>query len=382
MLRTADLEYELPEPCIATAPASPRDSARMMVVSRSDPALLEHRRVRDLPGLLRRGDLLVLNQTRVVPARFNGVRLDSGGRVQGLFLAEAGGNLPDPVSPTRRWLVLIKARRQSTGVRIGLLDHSGSQSGIVLELEQRDPGEPGAWIARIETEEGHASGFGMILERVGLTPLPPYILQARRHAGIVPDDEADRAAYQTVFARADEAAGGSVAAPTAGLHFTPDLLQRLEDAGIDTASVLLHVGTGTFKPVETDFVEQHTMHGEWCSVPRETGRAVAQARAREGRVVAVGTTSARALESFPTAAQLGAGGSLITHLLITPGFHWKHVDILLTNFHLPRSTLLALVGAFLGGNADGIERLKALYRVAIDEGYRFYSFGDAMLILP
>ncbi len=382
MLRTADLEYDLPEEWIATAPVSPRDAAKLMVVWRSDPSRVEHRRVRDLPEYLRAGDLLVLNTTRVLPARFAGEREDSHGGVQGLYLGQRG-------AADDHWAVMIKSRRQAPGVRIALKDRHGGPSGVVLELVERDE-EPGAWVARV-----HGAGGGDVLGRVGLTPLPPYILQARKHAGLAGDDEVDRLAYQTVYAEGEDRHGqdarathglearatGSVAAPTAGLHFTPELLAGLGAAGVRRADVVLHVGTGTFKPVETEYVEQHPMHAEWCTLPGATGRAVVEARARGGRVVAVGTTAARTLESFE-AAGLGAGGSRETRLLITPGYAWKHVDVLMTNFHLPRSTLMALVAAGLGGDGAAVERLKSLYELAMESGYRFYSFGDAMLVLP
>jgi S-adenosylmethionine:tRNA ribosyltransferase-isomerase len=279
-------------------------------------------------------------------------------------------------------VVLVKSRRQAPGVRIGLFDRSGKQSGLILNLLTRSADENGAWVSSIETTDGNPISTLNALEKVGLTPLPPYILQARKHEGLRRNDQADRAAYQTVFARPQETPHGSVAAPTAGLHFTPELLERLSIVGIARAPLTLHVGTGTFKHVETEFVEQHTMHGEWCSTSAQTGTSIIRTRDAGGRIIAIGTTAARALESFAGPEDLQRGGQMVTRLLITPGFRWKFTDGLLTNFHLPRSTLLALVGAFLGPEGEGVERLKALYRVAIDNNYRFYSFGDAMLILP
>ncbi|MGH7133707.1 MAG: S-adenosylmethionine:tRNA ribosyltransferase-isomerase, partial [Phycisphaerales bacterium] len=212
------------------------------------------------------------------------------------------------------------------------------------------------------------------------TPLPPYIRAARKRHGVEVDDAVDRAAYQTVYARGDELSAGSVAAPTAGLHFTPDLLAMLSAKGVDRAEVVLHVGTGTFKPVDTEFVEQHPMHAEWCTAPAATTAAMARARFSGGRVFAVGTTSARTLESF-TQAELtpNADASHWTRILITPGYQWRHIDGLMTNFHLPRSTLLAMVAALLPG---GAAQLLDVYREAIVKGYRFYSYGDAMLVAP
>jgi S-adenosylmethionine:tRNA ribosyltransferase-isomerase len=368
-----------------------------MVVSRADPSCVEHRRVRDLPEVLREGDLLVVNTTRVLPARFTGVREDSGGRVQGLYLGPAPGapeghrppKRADPqsrVSGTgkgERWGVLIKSRRQAPGVRIRLHDRAGRDSGIVLVLVERHPDEQGAWVAEVVGNDQTGVRTGAVLERIGLTPLPPYILQARKHRCVWVGDEVDRAAYQTVFAveAGEGASHGSVAAPTAGLHFTAELFARLGEKGIRRAEVVLSVGTGTFKPVETEHVEEHAMHPEWCWLPAETGRAIRRARAEGGRVVAVGTTSARTIESFE-ACELELGGMRETRLLITPGYRWKHVDVLMTNFHLPRSTLMAMVAAFLGEDEGAVTRLKDLYAGAMKEGYRFYSYGDAMIVLP
>lgn len=369
MLRASDLDYELPPGAIATRPAEPRDSARLMVVSRSEERRMEHRTVRDLPALLRRGDCLVFNTTRVLPARLEGVRRDTGGRVEGLYLGPVSGE-----GGPERWAVLLRGRRLREGVVVTLYGQDGS-ARLGLRLLQKHPEEPGGWIAEV-TVEGTA-GVPVQLGAVGRTPLPPYILKARRQAGIEIGDPADRAWYQTVFA--EEA--GSVAAPTAGLHFTPELLASLAAAGIGRAEVVLHVGTGTFRPVETEFVEQHSMHAEWWRVSAETARAIDHARSQQGRIIAVGSTSARALESFAEEGSPGRAGTAgsQTRLLITPGYRWCIVDGMLTNFHLPRSTLLAMVAALLPG---GVARVKALYQVAIEHGYRFYSYGDAMLILP
>ncbi|GJQ28998.1 MAG: S-adenosylmethionine:tRNA ribosyltransferase-isomerase [Phycisphaerae bacterium] len=360
MLPVRDLDYELPESAIATAPAQPRDSARLMVVPHDGPPV--HTRITDLPSFLRSGDLLVLNVTRVAPARFVGVRADTGGRAEGLYLRDDDAG----------WVVLLRARRLKSGMRVTLHTADGADAHAALVLGTRVESEPGAWKVQVEGRPGETPRD--VLRRVGLTPLPPYILRAREHTGLVVPDEVDQACYQTVFAGDD---ARSVAAPTAGLHLTPALLDALRAMGVRTAEVVLHVGTGTFKPVETEFVEQHPMHEEWCFMSEAAAEAVRRTRNDGGRVVAVGTTAARTLETY-AAGLFGAvpGQWSATRLLITPGFRWRWTDRLLTNFHLPRSTLMAMVAAKVGG----AERLVALYTQALREGYRFYSYGDAMLV--
>lgn len=429
MLAVQDLEFELPERLVATHPASPRDSARMMVIWRSEPGRVEHRRVSDLPEYLRSGDVMVVNATRVLPARLVGHREDTGGKVDGLFLGGASGSdLAAAVGGQRGedahggdvWRVLLKGRRMREGVRVRLLgpDDAASAVSLVLVSHSGEEGEGTAWVARVEgLGEGETSLAA--LERLGRTPLPPYIRAARKRAGDLGDDRADRRDYQTVYAaetgaeEGQRAAGagavgagpsalpgaaGSVAAPTAGLHFTSELLSKLAGLGVQRTEVTLHVGTGTFKPVETEFVEQHAMHSEWCRVNPGTARVLTAARALarvgagEGarprpRVLAVGTTSARTLESFTPEELAAGGGERWTNVLITPGHRWRNLDGLLTNFHLPRSTLLAMVGSLLdersgGCSGAGVPRLLGHYREAVREGYRFFSFGDAMLVLP
>ncbi|GAB4383348.1 MAG: tRNA preQ1(34) S-adenosylmethionine ribosyltransferase-isomerase QueA [Phycisphaerales bacterium] len=374
MLPAAALEYELDESLIAVRPAEPRESARLMVVRRSRPDQIDHRRIADLPGLLSPGQVLVFNRTRVLPARFLGRNLDTGGRVEGLWLGDL------PADGAHVWEALIKARRFRPGRRIELTDAAGRQTGVTLTLVERR-GEDGTWAVQVHDPGSRPTPE--ILEQVGLTPLPPYIRGARKRAGVDVPDEMDRRAYQTVFCDGQSGAGdahqpvqGSVAAPTAGLHFTPELLHRLADVGVERAEVTLHVGAGTFKPIETEHVEEHPMHSEWCRLGE--GAWVLDA---PKTLVAVGSTSARTIESF---AQLRARGEpipdwLATDLLIAPGYAWQRVDGLLTNFHLPRSTLLAMVAALLPG---GVEQLLDLYRLAMQQRYRFYSYGDAMLILP
>ena len=367
-----DLEYDLPEDRIAIEAAEPRDAARLMVVPRreGEPGT-QDRFVRDLPELLRRGDLLVFNTTRVLPARFMGVRVGTGGRMEGLFLSEAAGGGP------RRWHIYIKGRHTRAGANFDLHGATGGPGGVRVRVLERSSIEPGAWLVEVMGVDGLATGA--ILERIGHVPLPPYILAARRHASHREEEGSDRERYQTVFARADQAA--SVAAPTAGLHFTPELLERLSAGGVARADVVLHVGSGTFRPVEAEYVEQHPMHSELCSMPGSTVEAIRRTRESGGRVIAVGTTSARTIEAFAAEIEEGRGGQewLETRLLIAPGYRLRWVDGLMTNFHLPRSTLMALVSAFLDG--DGVARLKGLYAGAIQRGYRFYSYGDAMLVL-
>jgi S-adenosylmethionine:tRNA ribosyltransferase-isomerase len=377
-VRVEDLDFHLPPASIATAPAEPRDAARLLVLSRSDPARLEHRVVRDLPGLLAPDDLLVLNRSRVLPARFEGRNLDTGGRIEGLWLRDDGRD----AQGRRVWVALVKARRHRPGRVLGLVTARGDSSPIRLELLEPAPDEPGAWRIAVRHPAGDDPETPDILDRVGRPPLPPYIRHARRDRGLGEDDDRDAERYQTVFAAScdsptGEGAGGSVAAPTAGLHFTPDLLGRLAAAGVRREEVLLHVGTGTFKPVEVEDLDQHPMHREWCSMTPAARRAVFGA----GRVIAVGTTAARTIEAHALAIERGEvpPAWLETDLLIQPGYRWRRVDGLLTNFHLPRSTLLALVAGIIPG---GIDRVRSIYDTAIREGYRFYSFGDAMLILP
>ncbi len=367
VLRTADLDYHLPPELIATRPAEPRDSARLLVLRRGPSSKIEHRTIRDLPGLLRSGDCLVFNTSRVLPARFRGVREGTGGRVEGLYLHDSPRGPEGPC-----WVVLVDAGRPRPGARLKIHDPSGAESGVDLVLVERSADEPGAWIASVHAPAGLDSP--RILERIGTTPLPPYILRARRAAGLAEDERSDRERYQTVYADPP----GSVAAPTAGLHFTPELLASLTAAGISRADAVLHVGVGTFRPIEAEYVEGHPMHAEWCSLQPGALTHLIRTRERDGRVVCVGTTTARTIESYAAIAGPEISARLQTRLLITPGYRWQYTDALLTNFHLPRSTLMALVAAMLPG---GVEQLKAAYAEAVAERYRFYSYGDAMLVL-
>jgi S-adenosylmethionine:tRNA ribosyltransferase-isomerase len=373
VLPTAELDFDLPSDLIAATPAEPRDAARLLVVSRTDPSLLEHCIVRDLPRFLRRGDLLVLNTSRVIPARFEGRRKETHGRLPGLYLGPAPA-----ASDSRRWLIYLKGGHLRPGVRVVVGD-------IELELLERSADEPGAWVAAVHGPSADEPDAA-VLARVGMTPLPPYILSARKAKGLDIQDAYDRERYQTTFAHPDVTVGGgpgSVAAPTAGLHFTPELLEQLLAQGVERATVTLHVGSGTFKPIETEFVQQHNIHAERCAMPPTTAEAIVRTRASGGRTIAVGTTAARVVESYAAfaAANQPLPASLDTRIFITPGYEWKWVDGMLTNFHLPRSTLLAMVGS-LFESSGGLDRLKAIYAEAIRERYRFFSYGDAMLILP
>ncbi|MCB1032237.1 MAG: tRNA preQ1(34) S-adenosylmethionine ribosyltransferase-isomerase QueA [Acidobacteria bacterium] len=345
---TRDFDYHLPEDRIAQFPA-PRGESRLLVVD--DPPGSRHRRIQDLPSLLEPGDLMVVNDTRVIPARLFARRPETGGRVE-LLLVEK-------VSPTT-WDVLVKpGRKARPGARLILESEMPVRESLpALEVEILEKHEDGRHRASF------AGPVEPYLETLGHIPLPPYIKR--------PDSRQDRELYQTVFARRD----GAIAAPTAGLHFSDDLLRQLAERGVERTAVTLHVGIGTFKPVTADLAHEHRMESERWEVSSAAAEAIRACRQRGGRIVAVGTTVVRTLE---TAARRGEGaiepGSGSTDLFIRPGFEFRAVDRLLTNFHLPRSTLLMLVSALAGR-----ERILDAYREAIEEGYRFYSYGDAMLL--
>jgi S-adenosylmethionine:tRNA ribosyltransferase-isomerase len=346
----ADLyDYELPPELIAQQALADRAAARLLVVHRAT-GTLEHRQIRDLPELLAPGDLVVVNDTRVVPARLIGRRAATGGAWEGLFLRVD--------ETTGLWQILAHTRgRPAIGESVALVDRTGAE-GVTLELVGRGLG--GTWLVRPSV----AGPAEEVLARVGRVPLPGYIRGGDEQHG-------DLERYQTVFARA----AGSAAAPTAGLHFTPDLLAALAARGIGRADVTLHVGIDTFRPITAERLDDHPMHNEWCACPEPTAAAIRMTKARCGRVVAVGTTAMRTLE---TAARSGAvsAWSGPTDLFIRPGFSFHAVDCLLTNFHLPRTTLLVLVSTFASR-----ELIQAAYAEAIRERYRFLSYGDAMLIV-
>jgi S-adenosylmethionine:tRNA ribosyltransferase-isomerase len=348
MLALSDYDYELPRHLIAQHPPVQRTDARLLVVDRTS-GTLTHHHIRDLPQLLAKDDCLVLNDTRVIPARLVGYREDTRGRWEGLFLE---------ADPQGHWRLLAKTRgKLQNGERIVLVNQ---QLQDVCRLRLVAKLDDSSWIARPEPP-GEALA---LLDKVGRVPLPPYIRDGEM-------DAADLERYQTVYA----ANPGAVAAPTAGLHFSEDLFARLHTAGLRAARVTLHVGLDTFKPVTAEDLTQHPMHQEWCRITPEAVRSIERSKAASGRTVAVGTTSVRTLES---AAQ---GGTLApfegpTSLFIHPPYTFRAVDAMLTNFHLPRTTLLVLVRTF-----GGDELIRRAYDEAIREQYRFYSYGDAMLIL-
>lgn len=329
------LDYELPPGQIAQRPASPRDSARVLVLDRASGGLQECR-FGDLPGRIGADDLLVVNDTRVVPAKLRGHK-ESGGRAE-LLLLERHALAPD------HWRALVRCRGR---VREGLRFVFGD-----LRAEIRERADGGVCLLRFESAKGDAAEG--LLAKIGEAPLPPYIERAS-------PDHADLEDYQTVFARVP----GAVAAPTASLHFTRELA-----AGLSIATVTLHIGPGTFRPIRTERLEDHELESECFEVPERTAHAIEDTHQRGGRVIAVGTTVVRALETTG-----GAAGSGMTDLFVLPGHRFRVVDSLITNFHLPRSTLLALVLAFGG---DGVP---AAYRHAVEAGFRFYSYGDAMWIV-
>jgi S-adenosylmethionine:tRNA ribosyltransferase-isomerase len=340
-MRVDRFDFALPRDLIAAHPKRPRDAARLLVVG----ARLEDRVIRDLPGLLRAGDILVFNDTKVIPARLHGRLADTGGRVELLLLRDLGRD---------RWRALGKpAKKLTPGRRVDC-------GGLLAEIAaKREDGE----VELAFDRSGRA--LARALARVGIMPLPPYI--ERPDAG----DPRDRRDYQTIFART----AGAVAAPTAGLHFTRRLLAGLAGRGIKHTRVTLHVGAGTFLPVKVADTDDHAMHAEWGAVSAAAARSVNAARAAGGRVVAVGTTSLRLLETAAAADGRVAPFAGETDLFIVPGYRFKAVDLMLTNFHLPRSTLFMLVAAFAG-----LERMHAAYAHAIARRYRFFSYGDACLL--
>ena len=380
-MRTADFDYELPPELIAQVPAPQRDQSRLLVLHRLS-GQVEHRQFRDLPAYLRSGDLLVLNNSRVIPARLRGVNARSGGRFEILLLAENAIN--------DWWVMLRPGKRARVGTEMVLLDAQGQPCAVRATV--------------LDTNlEGHrrlrftgSPNLADLLDDLGEVPLPPYIV--RPDAGRTAQD---RQRYQTVFARP----AGSVAAPTAGLHFTESLLAEIAARGVQICFVTLHVGLGTFAPVKAETIAAHTMHEERYELGEETARAINEAKAAGRRVIAVGTTTARVLESVanpapqqPRTSDSGGPASdfglrssdfpwLVpgagkTRIFIFPPYDFRIADALLTNFHLPRSTLMMLVSAFAAPRStQGRDLILSTYAAAIRERYRFFSYGDAMLIL-
>lgn len=350
-------DFELPEDRIALRPSRPRDAARMLVVK---PGLgLEDRIVRDLPDILRPGDVLVVNDTKVIAAELRGERrrVDTMAHVAATLIERLG---PD------RWRALARpAKRLAVDDRIrfgAAADRACLVSGLDATVEAK--GEAGEIVLRFDLA---GPALDEAIAAIGHIPLPPYI------AGRREEDDADRRDYQTIYAREE----GAVAAPTAGLHFTDELFARLDAAGIKRHVVTLHVGPGTFLPVKAADTDEHRMYAEWGMISAATADALNERRRSGGRIVAVGTTSLRLLESAARDDGTIAPFAGETSIFITPGFRFRAVDLLLTNFHLPRSTLFMLVSAF-----SGRETMLAAYRHAIAEGYRFYSYGDASLLFP
>ncbi len=346
-MRTSDFDYHLPQELIAQTPVEPRDASRLLVLDRVTGAL-EHRTFSDLTEYLRPGDLLVANRSRVIPARLFGIKEGTGTRVEMLMLRPAAGT-----GTSLEWEVLLKpSRRLRSGTRISF----GDGELVATVLSSDDLG-----VRRVGIES--ILPLDDALSHLGHPPLPPYI-----H-----DYTGDPERYQTVYGDSR----GSAAAPTAGLHFTQELMKSIEESGVGIVYVLLHIGVDTFRPVQEEDPTEHPMHSEYYEVSESTARAVSEAKREGRRVIAVGTTSIRVLESVatdenPPSLRPGSGS---TRLFIYPGYHFKVADAMITNFHLPRSTLIMLVSAFAGR-----ERLLHAYEVAVRERYRFFSFGDAMLI--
>lgn len=341
-MRVDDFDFELPAEAIALRPASPRDSARMLV---AEGDRLSDRTVRDLPTALKPGDLLVFNDTRVIPAQLEGMRGQ----------AKIGATLHKREGP-RRWRAFIRnAKRLHDGATV---DFGNGVAATTLDRE-----EDGSFALEFHGDEP----VELLLERAGRMPLPPYIA-ARR-----PTDAQDADDYQTMFAREE----GAVAAPTAALHFTPGLMAALDAAGIGHTTLTLHVGAGTFLPVKVDDTDDHRMHAEWGRIDTSTADRLNETRARGGRVIAVGTTSLRLIESASGEDDIVRPFEGDTSIFITPGYRFRGLDGLVTNFHLPRSTLFMLVSALMG-----VETMRRVYAHAISGGYRFYSYGDASLLLP
>jgi S-adenosylmethionine:tRNA ribosyltransferase-isomerase len=386
-LRTDQLDFDFDPTLVAASPVEPRDAARLLVVTLPPVGEddgrecgLEHLQVRDLPDLLEQGDRLVLNETRVVPARIACRRMDTGGLLDGL--------LAETVGVGRWWAMLRKSRRLQPGHELRVIGHQGQDTEFRLVVEDLD--SEGRVLVGLKSDKDHlepASDIDQnqvlaLWQEAGLIPLPPYIRHARRDRGLPETDPHDPDWYQTTFAAIDDPTA-SVAAPTAGLHLTDGMRQQLATRGIEEIRVSLEVGAGTFKPVEVEELDAHPMHEERCLITPSAVLALRtgeEARHRgQGRFVAVGTTSVRTLESMPTLDRLPG---LIegrhqwrTNLLIQPGYEFRRVDAMLTNFHLPRSTLLALVAAMVG-----LDRMRHIYATAVAERYRFFSYGDAMFI--
>ncbi len=350
--KLSDFDFDLPDDLIATHPAEPRDHSRLLVLDKST-GQTEHKHFYDIIDYLNDGDVLVLNNSKVIPARLIVEKTGTGGRVEVFLHKKIGDSV---------WQCLLGGR-----IREGLrFEASGLLSG-----EVKKNNNDGTW--DVEFDRGGSDLMGAI-EKIGQTPLPPYILNQLKAKNEKLEMEDVKRTYQTVFANDEKK--GSVAAPTAGLHFTPELLQKIKDKGVKVLEITLYVGMGTFAPVKTENIAEHKMHAEWVEIDRSTIEEVRSASEKGGKIVAVGTTSARSLEAcFSNLPSENDDFKAWVDIFITPGYEFKAVDSLITNFHLPKSTLLMLVSALAGK-----ERIEEAYREAIENKYRFYSFGDAMFI--
>ncbi len=340
-MRTKDFYFDLPEELIAQTPIAKRDASRLLVLDKES-GEWEHKHFFDLPGYLRAGDCLILNNSRVLPARLLGHRLPGGGACEVLLLIDRGENV---------WECLVRpGKKMRTGAKVSFGDGE-----LVGEVVEELPG--GNRLVKFSYE----GIFLEVLDRLGKMPLPPYIKAELQ----------DRERYQTVYSKVN----GSAAAPTAGLHFTPELLAQLKEMGVNLGYVTLHVGLGTFRPVKEDEITDHEMHSEYCVIPQETADLINETKRAGGRVICVGTTSCRTIESWAGEDGTMRASAGWTNIFIYPGYRFKVLDALVTNFHLPESTLIMLVSALAGR-----EQTLAAYEEAVKERYRFFSFGDAMFI--
>ena len=340
-MRTKDFYFDLPEELIAQTPIAQRDASRLLVLDK-DSGAWEHKHFFDLPGYLRAGDCLILNNSRVLPARLLGHRMPGGGACEVLLLIDRGDNI---------WECLVRpGKKMRVGAKV-----SFGEGELVGEVVEELPG--GNRLVKFDYE----GIFLEVLDRLGKMPLPPYIKAELR----------DRERYQTVYSKVN----GSAAAPTAGLHFTPELLAQLKEMGVNIGYVTLHVGLGTFRPVKEDEITAHEMHSEYCIIPQETADLINETKRNGGRVICVGTTSCRTIESWAGEDGTMQASAGWTNIFIYPGYRFKVLDALVTNFHLPESTLIMLVSALAGR-----EETLAAYKEAVKERYRFFSFGDAMFI--
>lgn len=340
-MKTSDFYYDLPKELIAQTPVEPRDSSRLLILGRNN-GEIEHKHFYDIIEYLHEGDLLVVNDSRVLPARIFGIKEETGARVEFLLLKQISGN---------KWETLCKpGKKAKEGTKFTFGD--GLLKATVVEVK-----DDGNRVVDFECDEN----FFAALDKIGQMPLPPYITEELK----------DKERYQTVYSHEL----GSAAAPTAGLHFTKELMDRIREKGINIANVTLHVGLGTFRPVKVDDVTNHKMHSEHYEIPEETAKLIKQTKENGGRVIAVGTTSCRTLESVATQYGEIIACDGFTDIFIYPGYKFKVLDGLITNFHLPESTLIMLVSAFAG-----FDNVMNAYKNAVDEKYRFFSFGDAMFI--